>query len=149
MIRVASIAALVVFGFALDAPAQQAAPAVDPCKLVTAADVEAIVGRLKGLPKSDVSEGARVCSFAFTDRANELEIWVYPAAGLERARAAYKDLTVVTDVGAEAFLRRNPTIDWIELYAKKGGVTLQVAMPRGAGDADKVKALARKALAAL
>jgi len=55
----------------------------------------------------------------------------------------------VTDLGAEADLRRNTDIDWIEPYTKKGDVSLQVTMTKTAGDVNKVKALAKKALAKL
>jgi len=90
-----------------------------------------------------------LCSYTFANGTDELEIWVYPATGLERARKAYKDLTPVTDLGAEAYLRRNTDIDWIEPDTKKGDVSLQVTMTKTAGDVDKVKALAKKALAKL
>jgi hypothetical protein len=32
----------------------------------------------------------------------------------------------VTDLGQPAFIRRDPGNDWIELYARKGIVTLKV-----------------------
>jgi hypothetical protein len=146
--RPAAVALLVSCAIVAGIDAWQTAPSVDPCTLVSVADVEAIVGKLKGAPRSETNERARSCSFAFAG-SDEMEIWVYPVDGLDRARKLYKDLIAVTDVGAEAYMRRNPSIEWLELYARKGTASIQVTMKSPPGDTDKVKALARKALAKL
>jgi hypothetical protein len=145
MSRYVAVALLVSCAIVARMDAWQSAPALDPCTLVSVADVEAIVGKLKGAPRSETNERARSCSFAFAG-SDEMEMWVYPVDGLDRARRLYKDLIAVTDVGAEAYMRRNPSIEWLELYARKGTVSIQVTMKSAPGDTDKVKALARKAL---
>lgn len=72
------------------APAQaESAPKVDPCALVTRAEVEQTVGALKSPPRSDTHERMRSCAFEFADAANELELMVFPASGLERARTLH------------------------------------------------------------
>jgi hypothetical protein len=124
-------------------------PKVDPCTLVPRADVERIVGQLSAPPKSQFVEQARTCEYTFVDSKLSLEIWVFPASGLERVRNQFKDLTPVTDLGAPAVQRREKTIDWLELYSRKGDVTFEVTMKSGAGDVEKVKELARKVLANL
>lgn len=148
MRRSAAATFLVSCALAAGIAASQGAPSIDPCTLVTVADVEAIVGKLKGPPRSETEERTRSCNFTFTG-SDEMEIWVYPADGLDRARRLNKDLAAVTDVGAEAYMRRDASIDWIELYARKGAVSIQVTMKNAPGATDKVKALARKALAKL
>jgi hypothetical protein len=124
-------------------------PKVDPCTLVPRADVERIVGELSAPPTSQFVEQARTCEYAFVDSKLSLEIWVFPASGLERVRNQFKDLTQVTDLGAPAVQRREKTIDWLELYSRKGDVTFEVTMKSGAGDVEKAKELARKVLASL
>jgi hypothetical protein len=122
-------------------------PKVDPCTLVPRADVEPIVGKLSAAPKSQVVEQVRTCEYAFVDSNLSLEIWVFPASSLERVRNQFKDLTPATDLGAPAVQRREKTIDWLELYSRKGDVTFEVTMKSGAGDLEKAKELARKVLA--
>lgn len=58
-------------------------------------------------------------------------------------------LSPVTGLGQEAFITRNKDIPSIELYLKKGNVTLEVTMKESPGDEDKVKAIAKKALGRL
>jgi hypothetical protein len=120
-------------------------PAVDPCTLVARADVEQIVSKLKAAPKSETNERVRMCTYEFASSGDQLEIWVFPQSGLDRAKTTYKDLVPVTDIGQPAFQRRDPSIGWIEIYTRKGETTLKVTM-KGSGDLEKSKALARKAL---
>ncbi len=35
----------------------------------------------------------RICEFKFVDEKNALELWVFPASGLERARRLIKTLS--------------------------------------------------------
>ena len=142
--------ALSILVFATPASAQTPGPPkIDPCTLVPRADVERIIGKLSGPPKSQTLEQARTCEYTFVDGNLSLEIWVFPASGLERVRNQFKDLTPVTDLGAPAFQRREKTIDWLELYFRKGDVTFEVTMRSSAGDLEKAKDLARKVLGGL
>jgi hypothetical protein len=134
---------------AVSAGAMPDDPSVDPCTLVSKAEVEHIIGRLKGNPAFSQVERARLCNYEFTDDKNALELWVFPASGLERARTRFKDLSPVTGLGHEALMRRNKDVQYIELFVKKGTVTLEVTMKELPGDEEKVKTIARKALTRL
>lgn len=148
-VRALGLTAACVASLLTSAAARQGAPAVDPCTLVSRADVEQILGKLKAPPTSDINEQTKLCSYQFANGSDEMEIWVFPASGLDRARQSFKDLAPVTDLGHEAFQRRHPDIGWIELYTRKGDITLEVTMRATSGDLEKAKALARKALARL
>ena len=124
-------------------------PSVDPCTLVSNADVEQVIGTLKGTPTSVREEQTRFCNYEFANEKDALELWVFPASGLERARKLHKDLSPVTGLGHDAFMRRNKEIQYIELFVKKGDVTLEVTMKEAPGDEEKVKTLAKKALTRL
>ena len=124
-------------------------PSVDPCSLLSKADVEQIIGKLKGIPTSQQIERARLCEYEFVDEERALELWVFPASGLERARTKFKNLSPVTGLGQEAFVHHNMKIDYTELFVKKGNVTLEVSLPESPGDEEKAKAIARKALSRL
>jgi len=70
----------------------------------------------------------------FANEKDALELWVFPASGLERARQSIKTLSPVTGLGQEAFITRNRDIPYIELYLKRGNVTLEVTMKEARGD---------------
>ena len=109
--------------------------------------MEQIIGKLKENPASSREERVRICEFKFVDDKNALELWVFPASGLERARKSIKTLSPVTGLGQEAFITRNKDIPY--LYLKKGNTTLEVTMKESSGDEEKVKAIAKKALTRL
>jgi hypothetical protein len=52
----------------------------------------------------------------------------------------------VTGLEQEVFIRRNTDIDWVELFTRKGAVTLEVTMNATTGAEEKVKDLAKRAL---
>jgi hypothetical protein len=137
--------------FMLAAGATYAAdePSVDPCSLITKAEVEEIIGKMKGAPISSREERVRICNFEFVNEKDALELWVFPAGGLERARQSIKTQSPVAGLGEGAFMTRNKDIPYIELYLKKGQVTLEVTVKQSPGDEDKVKAVAKKALSRL
>ena len=126
-----------------------AAPAIpDPCKLITVAEVQQIVGPLKGAPEgTDPKSGEISCGyvpskgFRFVDIAlhdGDLSSWKKLNGG--------KNPVALPEFGNDAFL--NPDFnDWVDLYAKKGSVVLRVTMPKGPQSIEAVKAIARKALA--
>ena len=124
----------------------QGPPALDPCTLVTQAEAEQVIGKLKSAPKGSTVERVKTCEYAGAN-GEALELWVFPESGLERARATHKDLTPIADLGQPAFFRRNPDIGWVEIYTRKGQVTLEVTMKAATGADEKVKALAKKAIA--
>ena len=126
-----------------------AAPAVpDPCKLITVAEMQQIVGPLKGAPEgTDPKSGEISCGYVpskgprFVDIAlhdGDLSAW--------KKRNGGKNPVALPEFGSDAFL--NPDFnDWADLYAKKGSVVLRVTMPKGPQSIEAVKAIARKALA--
>jgi hypothetical protein len=137
----------VVFWMMSAAAAVGAPPTVDPCTLLTKSEVEQIVGKLKADPKSETEGEARWCHYPFANNKDVMELWVFPADGLERARKLAKNATALKGVGEEAFLvRKLHGIDYLDLFTKKGDVTVKISLKETAGDEDKVKALAHKAL---
>jgi hypothetical protein len=141
-----TLAAIGVFTCVFPAAAQQGPPAIDPCMLVTRAEAEQVIGKLKADPKPQTQERVKICEYQPASGTDSLEIWVFPESGLERARDQYKDLKPVTDLGQPAFMRRNPDVDWLELFTRKGAVTVEVTMKAAPGAEEKVRSLARKAL---
>jgi hypothetical protein len=130
------------------AVAAQNAPAVDPCSLLTRAEAEKAIGTLSGPPTASQQERMKACSFE-SGSGNSLEVMVLPEDGLQRAQHLYKDLKPVEGVDPPAFIRRNASIDWWEFYSWKGAVTLEVSMNASPGAEEKLKAVAKQALARL
>jgi hypothetical protein len=124
-------------------------PSVDPCTLLTKAEVEHIIGKVKGTPASGQEERAAYCVYQFANGMDALELWVFPASGLERAKESIKTRSPVIGLGQEAFITRNEDIPYIDLFLRKGNVTLEVTMKESPGDEEKVKAIAKKALSRL
>ena len=120
---------------------------IDPCTLVKKGEVEQIVGRPTGNPTSERNDKVRMCTFLFSsDPSDALELWLYPVEALERAKKDIKDLSPVAGPGQEAFLHRDKKFEYVRLFVKKGKVMLEVRLNESAGDEDKVKAIAKKAL---
>ena len=92
----------------LAAPQAQGPPALDPCTLVTQAEAEQVIGKLKSAPKGSTVERVKTCEYAGAN-GEALELWAFPESGLERARAAHKDLTPIADLGEPAFFVAMPT----------------------------------------
>jgi len=123
-----------------------APPTVTPCTLVTETEVEQVIGKLKGVPKSDKSGEAVWCNYQFVGD-NAFEIWVFPANGMDLARKQAKKQTAVKGFGDDAFLTRGMHgLDYVDLFVKKGAVTVKFSLRETAGDEDKLKTLAQKAL---
>lgn len=53
---------------------------VDPCTLVTKAEVEEIIGRVKGIPTSNREERVQIYNFEFVSDKDALELWVFQPA---------------------------------------------------------------------
>lgn len=123
-------------------------PTIDPCSLVSKVEVEQTIGKLKAAPRSGKNDRVLTCDYEFVDDANELSVWVYPTAVMERARKSLKDLVPVKGLGEEALLvRHDPTLDFTRLFVKQGNAVVEVSVPVAMpGAAAKVEALARKAV---
>ncbi|BCA53220.1 hypothetical protein W02_03600 [Nitrospira sp. KM1] len=128
--------------FVLAAP-----PAVDPCKVLTTAEVEQVVGKLKGTPTGDKEGEAGWCNYEFANGKDAMEVWVFPADGINRGRKVSKKPVTVKGLGDDAFMDRGMHgLDYVNLFIKKQGVTVKLSLKESAGDEDKLKTLAQKAV---
>lgn len=119
----------------------------DPCSLLTTAEVEQVVGKLKGPPTSDKEGAASWCNYEFANGKDAMEVWVFPSEAIGRGRTISKNPVTVKGLGDEAFMDRGMHgLTYVNLYVKKGGTTINVSIQETAGDEEKVKALAQKAL---
>jgi hypothetical protein len=122
----------------------QAAPA--PCSLVTTAEVEQVIGKLVGTPKADQEGSAAWCNYEFANGKDAMEVWVFPADGIERGRTKAKNPTAMKGLGDDAFLARGMHgLDYVNLFIKKGKTTIQLSLKETAGDEEKLKTLGKKA----
>lgn len=125
-----------------------AAPAIpDPCKLVTATEIEQIAGSLKRGPKAgDVASGDVSCTYAPAKGPAWISISLHEGdLAYWRRRNGGPHPVALPEFGQDAFV--NPDAEGsADLYAKKGGLTLRVSMPKGPQAVDTAKAIARKAL---
>ena len=138
-------APLLVVGAAHAAP-----PPPDPCKLVTVAEMQQIVGPLSGAPKgTDPKSGEITCSYTPAKGPSFVDVTLHEGdLAAWKKRNGGKNPLAVPEFGADAFI--NPDFqDWADLYAKKGALILRVTMPKGAQSIEAVKAIARKALSRL
>ena len=129
--------------------AAYAAPAIpDPCKLVTVAEMQQIVGPLKGAPEgTDPKSGEISCGYVPSKGPSFVDIALHDGdLAAWKKRNGGKNPVALPEFGNDAFV--NPDFnDWADLYAKKGNVVLRVTMPKGPQSIEAVKAIARKALA--
>lgn len=127
-----------------------AQPATAPCSLLTNAEVEQIVGKLKGPPKAEKEGNAFWCNYEFANGKDALEVWAFPADALQRARGKSKQPVAVKGLGDEAFMDRGALgLNYLDFYVKKGATTIKVSLKESAADEDKVKALGQKAVGRL
>ncbi len=124
----------------------QAAPAIpDPCKLITAAELQQIVGPLKGAPKPG-GPGEVACEYTPVKAPawirvsladGELNYW--------KSRNGGKNPVSLPEFGSGAFV--NPDFEGsADLYAKKGSLILRITLPKGPTAVDTAKTIAKKAL---
>jgi hypothetical protein len=124
-----------------------APPTIDPCTLLTKAEVEHVIGPLKGNPKADKEGQAAWCNYAFANGTDAMEVWVFPVEGIDRGRKQAKQPVAVKGLGEEAFMDRGMHgLDYVNLFIKKGTVTVQLSLKETTGDEDKLKALGQKAV---
>jgi hypothetical protein len=137
--------ALLMAGAALVARAAPQVP--DPCKLVTLAEMQQIVGPLSGAPKAtDPQAGEITCTYSTDKGSGFVDISLYDGdLAAWRKRKGDKNSVALPEFGSDAFV--NPDFhDFADLYVKKGSLILRVSMPKGPQAVDAVKAIARKAL---
>ena len=118
-----------------------------PCDLLIIAEIEQVVGALKGPPTADKEGAVSWCNYEFANGKDALEVWVFPSEAIGRSKTISKNPVTVKGLGEEAFMDRGMhVLNYVNLYVKKGGTTINLAMQETAGDEEKLKALAQKAL---
>lgn len=145
IIQFSRIFLLVMIGIGGLGPRSEAAPT--PCSLLTAAEVEQVVGKLMGTPKAGEEGRAAWCNYEFANGTDAMEVWVFPADGIERARKEAKKPTALKGLGEDAFLNRGMHgLDYVDLFIRKGKTTIKLSLKESAGDEEKLKTLGRKAV---
>ena len=142
------MATILAAGPPLAATADPAIP--HPCRLVTAAEMQQLVGPLKGAPKQgDIASGDVSCAYTPASGPAWIEVRLQEGElSYWRTRNGGPDAVSLPDFGKDAFV--NPDSEGsADLYAKKGDLVLRVSLPKGPKAVDTAKAIARKALVRL
>lgn len=130
------------------AAADSAVP--DPCKLVTVEEMQQIVGPLDGAPRAtDPASGEITCSYTPKDGPSFIDISLHEGdLAYIRQSAAHKDAVSLPQFGKDAFVNPN-SMEYTDLYAKKGDLILQVSLPMGPDAVATAESIAAKAWARL
>ena len=137
------------FGSALIAQPSLAGPP-DPCLLLTTAEVEQVVGKLKSVPSSEtLGHGVR-CGYDFANEQNEFEIWTSEASWSNALHKDAKQPVMVSGLGDEAFMDRGKVDpESVDLYIRKGATLIVLMTRKSPGDEEKLKTLGKKAVGRL
>jgi hypothetical protein len=124
-----------------------APPIPDPCKLITQAELEQIVGPLKGAPKAgDIASGDVSCEYQPAKTPSWISIRLHDGElSYWKRRNGGTNPVSLPEFGKDAFVNSDSDGS-TDLYAKKGNVILRVSMPKGPTAVEMVKAVAKKAL---
>ena len=146
--QLAFVAAILAGGGSL--VAQAAPPVPNPCTLVTAPEMQQIVGPLAGAPRAtDPASGQVTCTYEPAKGPSYIDISLHDGElGAWKTRSGGKSPVALPELGNGAFV--NPDSDGsAELFAQKGGLVLHVTLPAGPTAVATAKAIAKKALARL
>jgi len=125
-----------------------AAPSIpDPCKVVSAAEIEQIAGPLKGAPKAgDIASGDVSCKFVPVKGPAWINISLHEGdLSYWKKRNGGSHPVALPELGQDAFA--NPDAEGVaDLFARKGSLTMRVSLPKGTQSIDTAKAIAKKAL---
>lgn len=121
-----------------------------PCSLLTTAEVEQVVGKLKGAPRIEKLGDTAQGIYEFANTTSESDIWLGTADSLAPARKRAKQPVAVNGIDDEALLDRG-RIDGAtaELHIRKGTLILLLMLSDTPGEEAKLKALAQKAVGAV
>ena len=139
---------VVAFACLITAPLSAGRAIPDPCKLITLAELEEIVGKIsKGPTPPDPSSGEVSCEYTVAKDSSWFMINLHEG-NFDDMRKSFggKSTTSVPEVAKDAFLNEQYSDFSAELFVKKGDLTLRVSMPKGPSAAAKIKAVAKKAL---
>jgi hypothetical protein len=135
--------------------AAAAADLPDPGKLITVAELEAIVGKIKAGPKpvDATLEGAVASEFTLASNDDWVTLTLYPAdrADFDDAirRLRGPGTVPLPELGKDAFVNPSSADVAADLYVRKGSILLEVSIAKGDGAVEKLKAIAKIALARL
>jgi len=125
---------------------QGASAIPDPCKLVSKAEMEQIVGPTSGAPT--IFDG-NTCEFTPAKTIRWINVSLHDGElSSWKSRNGGKSPLSVPEFGKDAFLVLDAD-GTTELFTKKGIFVLRVGMPKGPTAVEMVKAITRKALARL
>lgn len=137
----------IIAGMVMSSPIGAAPPGLNPCTLVTTAEVEQVISKLKGAPRGETLADAKSCTYEFANSQDEFEIWIGPGDAFARMRKDAKKPVPVGGFGEEAFMDRGRLdLGSLELTMRKGAVLAQLSIREGAGDEAKLRSLAQKAV---
>lgn len=144
-VRCVVLCAISVMGMSI--PIGAAPPGLDPCTLVTTAEVEAVLSKLKGPPRGETLADAKSCTYEFTNGQDEFEVWIGSGDAFALMRRDAKKPVSVGGFGEEAYMERGRLdLGSLELTMRKGAVLAQLSIREGAGDEAKLRTLAQKAV---
>jgi hypothetical protein len=128
------------------AATERRVPDVDPCSLLTRAELEAVFGELKGAPRADRGlRNERECRFANTNgQWLELSLYGTDRWELEKGTVSEQHPVAVPNLGDEAFSVWQGTEK--DLYIRTPGAVLQAS---GSCSLETITTLAAKAVARL
>jgi len=124
------------------------AAAPDPCKLITLAEIEQIVGPLTEAPRAtDPESGENTCTFSPATGPSFVDVSLEENADLAawKLRQDGENIVDLTEFGDGAFANSD-FHDFAEVYVQKGSLILRVSVPKGPEAVETVKAITRKAL---
>jgi hypothetical protein len=127
--------------------ASAASAVPDPCKLVTATEVEQVAGKLKGAPTpGDVAAGDVSCEYAPAKGPSWISVRLHDGdLAAWRKRNGGPNPVPVPELGRDAFANLDSEGS-TDLFAKKGAFILRVSLPKGPGALDMAKAIAKAAM---
>lgn len=145
--RMIVLTTVALFGASFMSATLAAPPAIDPCTLLTTAEVEQVVGKLKRAATGESIGNAVTCNYQFANDKDEFEIWASGDYAFATMRKDAKKAVSVKGLGDDAFMDRGAHgLDYVDLYIKKGTTLVKLSLRESAGDEEKLKALGRKAV---
>ncbi len=138
-------AAMVAFGSLRTAHATATVP--DPCKLITVAELQAIVGALQGAPKpGDIASGDVSCEYTPVTGPRWIDVRLHDGDLVSwRRRQGGPSPVMLPEFGKDAFANPDDSGS-ADVFAQKGALILRVSLPKSPQAVETAKAIARKAL---
>ena len=143
--RLSTASAMCLVSVVISSVSPAASLAVDPCQVVTIAEIEQVIGKVKGPPIKEGEGG--MCSYAFANGKDDFSVAVFPASGMDFERKRSKKPIPIKGLGDDAFMDRGMhDIEYVNLYIKKQNATVELSIKETADDEDKLLTLGKKAV---